>query len=410
MGSWRRTLYALWLAQTLTIIGFSMRTPFLPFYVAQLGATRFDQQALWAGVISASGAALMAFTSPVWGVVSDRYGRKPMVMRAMAGGWLTVSLMALATSPWHLLGLRLVEGALTGTTTASIALVAVTVPKERLGFGLGLIQTGIFSGSAIGPLIGGVVADQIGYRATFVIAGSMLLISALLVMLLVEENFQRPEPLTAVDAPASQKMSALLLGRAMLAMTLVMVFLRISSSAVQPVLPLFVERLGGTGDAATLSGLAIGIVGMTSAVSSVLLGRLADRKGPRTILIVSALLAGLFYLPQAAAQSVTQLVFFGALFGIAAGGVLPTANAVVANLTPPERRGAVFGFTASATSLGAFIGPLIGSGLTAAVSVRATFVIPALLMMLAAGWIWLSVPRREGGLPLEAGTPATGTG
>jgi DHA1 family multidrug resistance protein-like MFS transporter len=409
MSSWRRTLYALWLAQTLTIVGFSMRTPFLPYYVAQLGATRFDQQALWAGVISASGAGLMAFTAPIWGMVSDRYGRKPMVMRAMVGGWLTISLMALATSPWHLLGLRLVEGALTGTTTASTALVAVTVPKERLGFGLGLIQTGIFSGSAIGPLIGGVVADQIGYRATFVIAGAMLLVSALLVMALVQEDFHRPEPISEADTAGQQKMSALLLGRAMLAMTLVMVFLRLSSSAVQPVLPLFVERLGN-GQAATLSGLTIGVVGMTSAISSVLLGRLADRRGPRTILITSALLAGLFYLPQAAAQSVLQLIIFGALFGIAAGGVLPTANAVVANLTPPERRGAVFGFTASATSLGAFIGPLAGSGLAAAVSIRATFVATALMMIMAAAWVWFAVPRRQAEPSLEAEAPTVRAG
>ncbi len=404
MGSWRRTLYALWLAQTLTIIGFSMRSPFLPYYVAQLGASRFDQQALWAGVISASGAGLMAFTAPIWGMVSDRYGRKPMVMRAMVGGWITISLMGLATSPWHLLGLRLVEGALTGTTTASTALVAVTVPKERLGFGLGLIQTGIFSGSAIGPLLGGVVADQIGYRATFAVAGSLLLISALLVMTLVQEDFHRPEPVSEAEAATQQKMTALLLGRAMLAMTVVMVFLRISSSAVQPVLPLFVEKLGN-GQAATLSGLTIGVVGMTSAISSVLLGRLADRKGPRMILIVSALLAGLFYLPQAAAQSVTQLIIFGALFGIAAGGVLPTANAVVANLTPPERRGAVFGFTASATSLGAFIGPLAGSALTATVSIRATFIATGLLLIIAAAWVWFAVPRQEPEPSLEAGTP-----
>ncbi len=406
MGSWRRTLYALWLAQTLTIIGFSMRSPFLPFYVAQLGATRFDQQALWSGVISASGAGLMAFTAPVWGIVSDRYGRKPMVVRAMIGGWITISLMALATSPWHLLGLRLIEGALTGTTTASTALVATTVPKERLGFGLGLIQTGIFSGSAIGPLIGGFVADQIGYRGTFVIAGAMLLVSALLVLLLVQEDFHRPEPVSSIDSAQQQNMKALLLGRAMLSMTLVMVFLRISSSAIQPVLPLFVERLSGGAAAATLSGLTIGVVGMTSAISSVLLGRLADRKGPRLILIVSALLAGLFYLPQAAAQSVTQLIIFGALFGIAAGGVLPTANAVVANLTPPERRGAVFGFTASATSLGAFIGPLAGSGLTATVSIRATFLATGLLMIIAAAWVWLAVPRHESETPLENGNPA----
>ncbi|HMM41580.1 MAG TPA: MFS transporter, partial [Thermomicrobiales bacterium] len=62
--SWRRNLYALWIAQTLTIIGFSLRTPFLPFYIKDLGAESFASQALWAGVINAGGAAVMAVSAP----------------------------------------------------------------------------------------------------------------------------------------------------------------------------------------------------------------------------------------------------------------------------------------------------------------------------------------------------------
>ncbi|MCS7256720.1 MAG: MFS transporter, partial [Thermomicrobium sp.] len=145
--NWQRTLAALWLAQTLTIIGFSLRTPFLPFFVAELGARDLQSQVLWAGAINAGGAAVMAITAPLWGALADRYGRKLMVLRAMAAGSLTIGLMALATSPWQLFVLRLVEGGFTGTVTASTTLAASTVPKERLGFGLGLMQMAVFSGS-----------------------------------------------------------------------------------------------------------------------------------------------------------------------------------------------------------------------------------------------------------------------
>jgi DHA1 family multidrug resistance protein-like MFS transporter len=135
--NWQRTLGALWLAQTLTIIGFSLRTPFLPFFVAELGARNLETQVLWAGAINAGGAAVMAITAPLWGALADRYGRKLMVLRAMVAGSLTIGLMALATSPWQLFVLRLVEGGFTGTVTASTTLAASTVPRERLGFGLG---------------------------------------------------------------------------------------------------------------------------------------------------------------------------------------------------------------------------------------------------------------------------------
>ena len=140
--SWKRNLYALWIAQTLTIVGFSLRAPFLPFYIEQLGAQSFARQALWAGVINSGGAAVMAISSPLWGIAADRYGCKPMVVRAMVAGSFTIGLMSLARSPWRLLILRFIEGGFTGTVTASTTLVAATTPRERLGFGLGMMQDG----------------------------------------------------------------------------------------------------------------------------------------------------------------------------------------------------------------------------------------------------------------------------
>src|SRR5690606_7605170 len=388
MTSWQRTLYALWLAQTLTIIGFSLRTPFLPLFLGDLGAESMEQQALWSGLINGGGAAIMAVTAPLWGFVADRYGRKPMVLRAMFVGSCTIGLMALATSPWHLLALRFVEGGLTGTVTASTALVATTVPKERLGYSLGLMQMAIFSGSSVGPLLGGVLGDTIGYRPTFVLAGSLLFISGVLVLVLVQENFERPVPRDE-DASERVSMRALLVAPAMLAMILVLFGLRAASSAIQPIMPLYVEQLANRASGvASLAGITMGVMGLTSALASVLLGRAGDRFGTRPILLVSIVLSGLLYLPQAGVQSVGQLILLQAVFGLAVGGALPTANAIVAHLTPPERRGAIYGFTAAATSLGGFVGPLGGASLAAAISIRATFLVMGALLLVIGLWAW----------------------
>jgi MFS transporter, DHA1 family, multidrug resistance protein len=386
--SWRRNLYALWIAQMLTIIGFSLRAPFLPFFIRDLGAESFASQALWAGAINAGGAAVMAISAPLWGIVADRYGRKPMVLRAMVAGSLTIGLMSLATNPWHLLILRFVEGAFTGTVTASMTLVASTTPKDRMGFGLGMMQMAVFSGASVGPLIGGVLADQIGYRATFVVAGAMLFISAIIVFTQVRERFTPPSRTKGEDSEPTLSMRVILFGGAMLAMIGVMFVLRIASSSIQPIMPLYVERLAhATSPMATLSGVTLGVAGFTSAVAAVTLGRLADRIGQQPVLIGSALAVGFLYLPQAFAQTPLQLIVFQALFGVAAGGVLPSANAIVAHLTPQERRGAVFGFTAAATSLGGFLGPLGGAGLAAAVDIRYVFLASGLLMIVTGLWV-----------------------
>jgi DHA1 family multidrug resistance protein-like MFS transporter len=385
--NWQRTLGALWLAQTLTIIGFSLRTPFLPFFVAELGARNLETQVLWAGAINAGGAAVMAITAPLWGALADRYGRKLMVLRAMVAGSLTIGLMALATSPWQLFVLRLVEGGFTGTVTASTTLAASTVPRERLGFGLGLMQMAVFSGSAVGPLIGGVLADQIGYRATFVLAGSLLLVSALLVAFLVEERFE-PPPRRAGHGETGGETWRLLLAPALLGIVVSLFALRAASMALQPIVPLLVAQLArGSSAVNSLAGLAMGVSGMTSAVASVGLGRLSDRIGQRPLLIASGALAAATFLPLGLTTQVWQVIVLQALFGIASGGMLPTANALVARLTPEGRRGTIYGFTTTASSLGAFVGPLVGTALAAALGLHAPFLAIGLTLAATVAWV-----------------------
>jgi DHA1 family multidrug resistance protein-like MFS transporter len=359
----------------------------LPFFVAELGARNLETQVLWAGAINAGGAAVMAFTAPLWGALADRYGRKLMVLRAMVAGSLTIGLMALATSPWQLFVLRLVEGGFTGTVTASTTLAASTVPRERLGFGLGLMQMAVFSGSAVGPLIGGVLADQIGYRATFVLAGSLLLVSALLVAFLVEERFEPPSR-RAGHGETGGETWRLLLAPALLGIVVSLFALRAASMALQPIVPLLVAQLArGSSAVNSLAGLAMGVSGMTSAVASVGLGRLSDRIGQRPLLIASGALAAATFLPLGLTTQVWQVIVLQALFGIASGGMLPTANALVARLTPEERRGTVYGFTTTASSLGAFVGPLVGTALAAALGLHAPFLAIGLALAATVAWV-----------------------
>jgi DHA1 family multidrug resistance protein-like MFS transporter len=390
---WRRNLYAVWAAQLLAIIGFSLRVPFLPFYLKELGVNGVDQQALWSGLINAGGAGVMAIAAPIWGAVADRHGRRPMLLRATFAATATVGLMGLATRPWHLLALRFVEGALTGTVTASTALVATTTPKARLGYALGMVQTAVFAGSSLGPLFGGVLADQIGPRPTFAVASGCLGSAGLIVLFLVRERFV-PAPRRAGRAPGVGRWAAwrggmdFLLGPGVLTMVAVMLVVRLASSAIQPITPLFVQELApGTTDASSLAGLVLGVLGLTSAISAVILGRLGDRRGYRRILLACAFAAGLLYLPMAAAQHPWQLVALQALFGVAAGGLIPAANALIAHATPPERRGVVYGVMAASASLGGFIGPLAGAALAAALGFRATFIATAVLLLALAGGI-----------------------
>lgn len=391
---WRTNLYAIFAAQLLAIMAFSMRSPFLPFFFSDLGLKSLEQQQLWSGIVNAGGAAVMAFTAPIWGNLADRKGRRPMLLRAQFAAFCTIGLMGFATSPWQILGLRMVEGALTGTVTAATALVAATVPKERLGYGLGLIQTAIFSGAAIGPLFGGVLADQIGYRPTFWTASLMMFVAGMVTILFVREQFT-PVEKRANDAPPVSAWK-LLFTPLLLGMTLTLFMIRTAEGAVQPIMSLYIETLSGmASNASTLAGLVLGVLGVTSAISAIFLGRLGDRRGYRPILMICALGAGLIYLPMAAAQAWWHMFILQAIFGVFAGGMIPSANALVAKGTPPDRRGVVYGMMATATSIGGVVGPLAGSVLAAGFGARMTFIFTGFMLLSLV--VILAVTQRRAG-------------
>jgi len=388
--SWRRNLYAIWAAQLLAVMGFNLRTPFLPLFFGEIGVPSSEGQALWTGLMLSIGAAMMAVTSPFWGSLADRKGRKPMLMRAQFASFITIGLTALVTAPWQMLGLRVVEGALAGTVTAATALIAVTMPKPRLGFGLGLIQTAVFSGAAIGPLAGGFLADSLGYRQTFVVASFMLLSAGLITLFVVQEKF---EPIVATESDTNRSAPSwrLMLAPVLLTLTLSMVAIRFASSAVQPIIPLFVEQLANTaGSTSSLAGVTLGVLGLTSAVSSVYFGKLGDKRGHSTILMGSALGAGLVYLPMALTQHPWQLIVLQAIFGVFAGGMIPAANALIASSTDPSRQGVVFGLMNAAASFGGFLGPLAGATLAASLGFRATFVVTGMVLLLMVAGLFVT--------------------
>ena len=133
MSPWRRTFVSAFVAQILSLVGFSFCFPFLPFFVGDLGVTGKGEQAFWSGVaISAAGVTLALF-APLWGILADRYGRKAMVVRAMLGGTVLLLLTSTVQTIGQLVACRLLQGALTGTVAASVALVASVTPPRRSG-------------------------------------------------------------------------------------------------------------------------------------------------------------------------------------------------------------------------------------------------------------------------------------
>jgi DHA1 family multidrug resistance protein-like MFS transporter len=393
LETWKRNLYVIWFAELVAISGFAVVFPFLPFYVQDLGVTDPDQVKLWSGVVFASQAVTMAVFAPIWGSLADRYGRKLMVQRAMFGGAFVLTAMGLVQNVQQLTILRAIQGMLTGTVPAATTLVASSTPRERSGYALGLLQMAVWTGASVGPLLGGVVADTWGYRAAFWITGACLFLAGLTVWRFVVEDFKPPAP----DEAGSgfwDGLKLVLCHHSLMSLFSIRFTVRLAVRLIEPVLPLFIQSLlPPTARVASITGLISGVRAATGAFGAVALGRASDRIGYRRVLLASAAIVSLLYVPQFFVGTPWQLLVLQAALGFVMSGVLASISALLANLAPEGRQGAVYGVDSSVVSAANAVGPLLGASLAATFSLRAPFLLAGGAFALAAVMAWFLVPK-----------------
>jgi DHA1 family multidrug resistance protein-like MFS transporter len=395
LETWKRNLYVLWVAELVAIAGFTVFSPFLPYYIQELGVTDLRAVELWSGVLFAAQAVTMAIFSPIWGALADRYGRKPMVERAMFGGAVVLTAMGFVQNVQQLVILRALQGALTGTVAAAMTLVAASTPRERAGYALGVLQMAVWAGASLGPLIGGVVADTWGYRAAFYVTGGLLLLGGLIVWRFVEEEFERPAPGSArAQAGFWDGLKAVSRYRPLVSLYSIELLARTATSLLLPLLALFVQSLlPGSARVATTTGLISGAAAAASAVGALTIGRASDRVGYRRVMLLCLTGAAAVYLPHFFVTSPWQLLVLQVMLGLVVSGLLASFSALLANLTPEGMHGAVYGVDASVSSVATAIGPMLGASVAAAAGLRVPFLLAAGAFAAAVGLAWLLVPK-----------------
>jgi DHA1 family multidrug resistance protein-like MFS transporter len=368
--------------------------PFLPLFIAQLGVGGVSEVALWSGISSFGQSIVLATFSPIWGAVADRHGRRLMVLRAAFGGGLIIGLMGLTQNIWQFMTLRLMQGAMTGVVAAASALAISFVPRARMGFALGLIQMASFAGNAVGPLLGGVSADHFGYRYSFAVSGAMFFLAGGLTMVFVREHFVAPPP-GATRAGLGGIFSDIRdqgRDRQLVIMMVVLFSATFGVNVVQPMLPLFVAELDPRIAVPTATGIIFTVAGVVAAASAVVWGRVGDRIGFRRLLIGMSLGAGLIYIPQALVTSVAQLIALRGILGIFDGGLLPSANALIASSRPGKpdghtSHGTTYGMMNLANGMGFALGPLAGGVIAATLGLRNVFFLTAVVLLATAAYL-----------------------
>ncbi len=378
MENWKKQLYICWLVMFIHMSGMAMILPFLPLYIKELGVTDPKALSVWSGVVFGVSFLVSGALSPMWGNLSDKYGRKTMILRSTFGICVVCALMSCVTNIYQLLFLRIMHGFFGGVVQAFIALASEKIPKEKTGQGLGILQTSMIMGGVLGPLIGGVLSDHLGYRTVLFLIALLTFSAGLLTIFFLTES----KKIRTVKTTISDNIKLVLASKHLIAITIIQFIIQFSLMMVQPIFPLFIQSLYTSKNVGTLIGIVFAITGVTTMIFTPVWGKIGDKKGHRKILSQSLLIMSVVFVPQALVMSVWQLIPVRVIIGVFAAGIVPSINTIIVKNTPESRRGGVLGITNSFSLFGAAVGPMIGGSLAAVFGIRVSFVVTALLLFL----------------------------
>ena len=392
MEIWKRNLFVCWFGVFATSSGLSQIAPVLPLYIEHLGVSNTTEIEQWSGIAFGVTALIMAIFSPIWGQAADKYGRKPMLLRASLGMAIVISAMGFVQNVYQLVGLRLLQGTISGFYSGAITLIATQTPRERAGWALGTLSTAAVGGMLVGPLFGGYLAETSGFRSVFYSTGILLVIAFLLSLFFVKEQFTYSHEKTL----NFNEVWRLIPNTGMIITMFVTTFvLQLAMYSIEPIITVYVTEISqDTSHIALIAGLVFAVSGLASMVAAPQLGRLSDIIGAEKVMLAALILAGLIFIPQALVKNPWQLIGLRFVLGIATAGLLPSINTLLKCNTPDEVAGRIFGYNQSAQFLGSFCGAVLGGQVAAAFGIHYVFFITSLLLLLNALWVYKAIYKR----------------
>jgi MFS transporter, DHA1 family, tetracycline resistance protein len=366
------------------LLGFGIVLPLLPTYAATFGVSPAA-----IGLLVTSFSLLQLVAVPVWGGLSDRFGRRPVLIVGLVGSTASYLMFAFAHTYWILLVSRIVAGAMGATVGVAQAYIADVTTPERRAHAMGLLGAAFAMGFILGPAIGGILSAH-SYASAGLVAGGLCAANAVAALAWLPETPQH-------RAAKSRERVRLAPLAAPFAATLL---LTAGWAVIHVTLPLFGRDV--LHDTPRRMGMLFAFMGVVSAiVQGGVVGRLAPRVGERQLAATGALLlgVGLALVPRVAGTGWLLPVLAMLTAGSALAG--PSIYAVVSRSVTASQQGAALGITQTASTLGRIVGPTVAGFLIGARGVNSPFWAGAALAMLGLVAA-LFLPRLQRAEPVRA--------
>lgn len=355
--------------------GFAFVLPFLPLFVRELGVEEPERAALWAGVLLGVAPLLAGLLAPVWGRLADRHGHKGVAVKALVAYVVILALSAAVTRVEQLLVLRIGIGLFGGLGPLGLAMATAQARREETGRAVGLIQSAQILSAAIGPFAGGLLADAIGIRLTFLATAALCALALLLVLAFYEEP-DRMERAASGPGPGFGAVVAL---PGVVALLVVLFLVNFIGRSFTPILPLHLHSLGvPSGRLASATGVLISVYSIAAAASAWFLGRLSRTRSPLGLLLLTLVGGALAVAPMALVPRYEMVLGLAVLLGLVSGGSLTLCYTIGGLMVPEAVRTTAFGFFSGAALFGGALSPTV-AGLVAHASLRGIYWVDAAL-------------------------------
>ena len=389
----RSALFVLFGVVFINLVGFGIVVPLLPFYGQTLDAPRW-QVALMFSAYSLG----QFFAEPFWGRLSDRIGRKPVLLITVIANALGYLMLAFAPNIWLAIGIRLFTGLGAGNISTVQGYVADVTPPERRAGRMGLIGAAFGLGFIVGPGLGGLLTrpdmGTLGYQLPIFVAAGLCVLAAVGIAVLLKESRARVDP-AAPRAPFLSGVHDAVANPVVSRVLLVTLIYMAGFSGMESTFGFWTEaRYGWGAREVGLSFMAVGIV--STICQGLIAGRLARRFGEARVLAVGCLIFGAGLVGQVAAsrllpdaEALVPVIMAAGAFGMAM--TMPNISALISRSVDPDRQGAMLGLNMAASSSARIFGPIAAGALFSGLGhdwpflIGAALTVPAAVMAINAG-------------------------
>ncbi|HFU2587196.1 TPA: MFS transporter [Campylobacter jejuni] len=386
MENFNRTLLVCWFGVFTTSMGLSQIAPILPFYIKELGHVDTSEIAFYSGLAFGITPLFMAIFSPLWAFLGAKYGYKNMLLRASFGMSVLTLWLSFAHSALEVVFVRGLTGVISGFTSAAVVFIAVIAPKEKVAYALGTLSTASISGSLLGPLFGGFVAEFFSISAVFDVVAFLIACSFVTIYFFIHER--------KIQKEAKKNTQKVKENKTLIIVLFITTFvIQFGTFGVMPILSIYVEQIHQGGNLALWAGIVVAASGISNLFFAPKLGKIADKIGPSKIILIALIFCGICFYLQAVVSNVYMLIFVRLLIGIGLGGLLPCVNALLKKSVSTKNLSVIFGFNQTCQFLGNFCGAFGGGLMASHFSVEFVFTFVCLIFIINA-FIFLAFEKK----------------